>query len=225
MQNSQKNKSNIFFTSREDRDYNKVFVIGMGKTGTTTLEKILTDIGFTMGNQAAGEMLIKDYRNKEFDNIIKYFHSAEAFQDCPSCLPELYKIIDKEFPNSKFILTIRDSADEWYDSLVRFHTKIFSSTSNHPSCDDLRNADYRYRSWALHAMQACFDYPRIPLYEPIHYKSVYNLHNNGVQDYFRSRKDLLAINLKEDDCLSRLCNFLGFTSADHYEIPHLNQSR
>lgn len=217
--------SNNLFTRNVARDYEKVFVIGMGKTGTTTVERILTDMGFKMGNQAAGEMLIKDYGNREYNTIIKYFHSAEAFQDCPSCLPELYKIIDKEFPNSKFILTIRDSADSWYDSLVRFHTKIFSSSADYPSEKDLRNATYRYKSWALEAMKVCCNYPQTPLYEPVHYKSIYDKHINDVQDYFSQRSDLLTLNLKHEDALSRLCNFLGFIHPVNYEVPHLNRTK
>ena len=216
--------SRSLFTRNVTRNYEKVFVIGMGKTGTTSLEKILIDMGFIMGNQAAGEMLIRDYGNKDYDTIIKYFHSAEAFQDCPSCLPELYKVIDKEFPNSKFILTERDNADVWYDSLVRFHTKIFSSNLNCPSEEDLRNATYRYKSWALEAMKVCCNYPSTPLYEPVYYKSIYNNHIKDVQSYFSHRSDLLTLNLKDEDAIYDLCKFLGFLTPHNYNIPHLNKS-
>lgn len=213
-----------FFQQNKPRNYDKVFVIGLGKTGTTSLEKILTDMGFQLGNQAAGEMLIKDYGNQDYDTIIKYFHSAEAFQDCPACLPELYKIIDKEFPNSKFILTIRDNADIWYDSLVRFHTKIFSSNLNCPSEEDLKNSTYRYKSWALEAMKVAMNYPEIPLYEPLYYKSVYDKHINDVQNYFRYRGDLITLNLKDENAVRNLCKFLGFSTPHNYKIPHLNKS-
>ena len=215
----------LFFQRIKPRDYDKVFVIGLGKTGTTSLEKILIDMGFQLGNQAAGEMLIDDYGQKEFHRIVNYYHSAEAFQDIPCSLPEMYRIIDRSFPKSKFILTIRDNSEEWFESLIRFHTKIFSSSINPPSELDLKDANYRYKSWALHAMQIIFNYPKIPLYEPSHYKSVYEKHINDVKSYFKNREDLQIINLKDYNSINQLCKFLGFSTPNSYTIPHLNTSK
>ena len=89
---SRPNKVN--FERLIDKNYDKVFCIGFGKTGTTSMKKLLSDMGFIVGNQIAGEMLIRDYAENRFDNIIRYFHVADAFQDCPSSLPGIYKIQD-----------------------------------------------------------------------------------------------------------------------------------
>ena len=220
---SRPNKVN--FERLIDKNYDKVFCIGFGKTGTTSMKKLLSDMGFIVGNQIAGEMLIRDYAENRFDNIIRYFHVADAFQDCPSSLPGIYKIQDKEFPKSKFILTIRDSAEQWYDSLVRHHTRVFSSTKNKPTLSDLENSKRQYKGRALYAQKAIFNFPEFPLYDPDHYKSVYNQHIRDTEDYFSGRDNFLKINLRETNSLERLCNFLGFKIPYGYSLPHLLKSK
>ena len=42
--------SNFHQTEIIERDYDKVFVIGFNKTGTTTLKKVLGLFGFKVGN-------------------------------------------------------------------------------------------------------------------------------------------------------------------------------
>lgn len=48
------------------RQNNKVFCIGANKTGTTSLEKALKDLGFKMGDQGAAQGLIESYKRRNF---------------------------------------------------------------------------------------------------------------------------------------------------------------
>ena len=43
------------------KSYDKVFVIGMNKTGTTTLYATLKDLGFEMGDSKVGEVMAAEY--------------------------------------------------------------------------------------------------------------------------------------------------------------------
>lgn len=213
------------FERTKPKSYNKIFCIGFGKTGTTSLGKVLKDMGFSLGNQAVGEMLLRDYAEKRYDNIINYFHTANAFQDCPSSLPGIYRIQDKEFTNSKFIISVRNSDQQWYESLSRFHTRVFSSSDDLPSIEDLKNANYRYKSWALYSHQTIYNVPKVPLFDPTHYKRIYCKHLEDVEDYFAGRDNLLKINLEEKDSLKKLCEFLDFKAPTNYNIPHLQNSK
>lgn len=47
----------------------KIFCIGSGKTGTTSVEKALKDLGFKMGDQVKGELLVNDYISRDFKAI------------------------------------------------------------------------------------------------------------------------------------------------------------
>lgn len=109
------------------KNYNKqkIFCVGRNKTGTTSLTKAFEDLGFVVGNQRTAERMLHHYKNRDFKPIIKYCKSAQVFQDFPFSYPETYKHLDKAYPNSKFILTIRDSADQWYNSVTKFHAKMF----------------------------------------------------------------------------------------------------
>ena len=216
--------SNELFTRIVTRDYDKVFCIGFGKTGTTSLEKLLIDMGFSIGSQDAGEMLINDYHEKKYENIINYFYSAEAFQDIPSSLPEIYKLAYKEFPNSKFIHTERSSSEEWYNSLIRFHSLIYTNNKDIPTERDLLSSNYRYRGWSLKTKEVIFNYPKVPLYDKKHYISIYDNHNFNIKKFFKNKHNYLNINLSNNNSLELICNFLGYKRNINYNMPHLNKT-
>ena len=118
----------------------KYFLIGLHKTGTTSIEHLFKNWGYVVGDQSQGERLLHDWYIRRFDRIISLVKTADFFQDTPFSLPYTYVVLDQYFPNAKFILTIRDSADQWYQSLVRFHSKIWSpsNASLAPTADDLK---------------------------------------------------------------------------------------
>lgn len=65
------------------------------------------------------------------------------FQDVPFGLPFTFQSLDQRFPGSKFILTIRDSPDQWHDSLTRSHARLFGH-GRVPTTKDIENAsDFR----------------------------------------------------------------------------------
>lgn len=207
-------------------NYNKIFCIGSNKTGTTSLEKLFSLFGFELGNQAAAEILSLDWLiNQNAERIIKYCYTAEAFQDVPFSYPGLFKELDKAFPNSKFILTVRNSPDEWFKSLVRFHTNVFSSDPTRPpSEDELTNATYRYKGYAFEIMALLYGYPKTSLYDESAYKNHYVTDNDEKRTYFKDRpNDFIEINLAVKEDFLRLCDFLG-VETNINDFPWLNRS-
>ena len=83
----------------------KVFCVGRNKTGTTSLDVALRELGYLMGDQREAEWLIDAYAARDFKPIVEYCRSAEAFQDVPFSYPYTYVVLDQAFPESKFILT------------------------------------------------------------------------------------------------------------------------
>ena len=126
--------------------YYKVFCIGRNKTGTTSIGKALTLLGFTLGKQSIAERLMEDWRKRDFWHIILYCRFADAFQDVPFSLDYTYQVLDEAFPNAKFLLTIRNNSEEWYQSLVKFHTRIVKK-NRLPTPDDLKNFPRVYKGW------------------------------------------------------------------------------
>lgn len=188
----------------------KVFCVGTGKTGTTSVEKALCDLGYKMGDQAKGEMLLNDYANRNFKNIINFCKKADAFQDVPFSFPFTFIALDLAFPKSKFILTIRDSDEQWYNSLIKFHSKVHSKTGKIPTEEDLKLATYRYKGFAWDVRQKVYG---IKSGEDVYHKQTflnfYNNHNRMVLDYFKFKDNLLVLNLSNKDSYNKFCDFLN----------------
>ena len=188
----------------------KVFCIGFGKTGTTTIERVLKDFNYRLGNQEKGELLIFDWYNRDFNNILKLCKTADAFQDVPFSLPFTYMILDHQFKNAKFILTERNTPEQWYQSLTAFHSKLWSDGKTRPTADELVNAEYRYKGFAYKTVKLLYGTPDDDLYNKERLIAIYKAHNDMVKDYFKSRPEkLLVINVSKKNDYFRLCNFLN----------------
>jgi hypothetical protein len=202
----------------------KVFCIGQNKTGTTSVKEVLKRLGYRIGDQAKAELLIHDWAQRDFKKIVKLCHSADAFQDIPFSNEFTYEILDYAFPGSKFILTVRNSKDEWFESLKRFHTKLIGK-GRLPTADDLKAYSYRYKGWMWENMQLKYGIDETSLYDYEIYTEQYEKYNQRVAEYFKYRPDdLLVVNLSEEDAIEKLYTFLGF-AYDGSEMPHLNQSK
>lgn len=204
--------------------HSKIFCIGSGKTGTTSLGAALQSLGFHVGDQAQGELLLEAWGEREFDPIIEYCGTAQAFQDFPFCLDHTYEALDEAYPGSKFILTVRNNAQEWHDSLVRFHTKIIGKRRL-PTPHDMKVFPYRFPGWIWRVHRLIYGINEATLFDPTIYKAWYEAHNASVLKHFAGRpNDLLVLNVGELSAMPRLCAFLGVERRG-VEMPHLNSSR
>jgi hypothetical protein len=201
----------------------KVFCIGANKTGTTSLEKALSDLGYKLGDQDKAQDLIEPYRQRDFKKIVDFCKTADAFQDAPFSYHYTFMFLDEHFPNSKFILTERDSAEEWYSSLVRFHSKMFGQNGNIPTVEDLKRARRSKTRSPWDNMLV-----RLPLKEEDPYNKAqlieyYNVHNAIIKDYFRFSDKLLVLNLKEKDAYGKFCKFINKKPL-YQEFPWENKT-
>jgi hypothetical protein len=204
-----KAKSLILQWKVRHRNKPKVFVIGFNKTGTTSVKHALGELGFIIGNQPTAELLLDHIIDDEQEifekKIIEYCNEAEAYQDIPFSLPQVYKILDENFPDSKFILTIRDNSDQWFNSIKRFHAKLWGG-GDICTKEDLANAKYRYKGYALRYINYVFG---DSYYNKKKYHKVYEKHISDVQKHFYNRPEkLLTINISDEKSYIKMCNFL-----------------
>jgi|OM-RGC.v1.024918694 hypothetical protein len=97
----------------------KIFCIGFNKTGTTSLHRALFREGFKLGDQPTAEKLLNAYVAGHYEPIEAYCKTARAFQDIPFSLPRMYQPLYRAYPDAKFILSIRDSGEQWFASQIR----------------------------------------------------------------------------------------------------------
>ncbi|MBL57420.1 MAG: hypothetical protein CMP61_09540 [Flavobacteriales bacterium] len=218
------NRYSNYLKSRFLSKKEKIFCIGCNKTGTTSLAQAMNKMGFHVAPQARGERLLKNYINNDLDSIISFVRRHGVFfQDVPFSLPEVFKHIDKAFPESKFILTIRDSSDVWYNSISKFHSKLFGG-GNIPSKELLMNANYIYKGWIWDFMKVYGGLDHAP-YDEESLKNFYNKYNEDVLSYFRDKPDkLLVVNLKDSNAISRLADFIGVSDTGLEEMPWANKT-
>ncbi|WP_277679722.1 sulfotransferase [Gracilibacillus dipsosauri] len=195
-----------FIYPRHVQGKQKIFCIGRNKTGTTSLRKALEDLGFIVGNQRKAELLLEDYIAGNFSPIFNYCKSAQAFQDVPFSY-NLYEHLDKAFPNSLFVLTVRDTPEQWYNSLVNYHSKLFGEGSI-PTQQKLKNAQYVYRGWMWKSNRAIYQTPPSDPYNKEILIQHYIQYNDDVINYFANRNNLLVLNVAEKGSYQKLCNFL-----------------
>jgi hypothetical protein len=197
-----------FITPFLIRKKRKFFCIGRNKTGTTSLRKAMSDLGYTIGNQRKAEKLISFYKIRDFRPIIEYCRSAEFFQDVPFSWPFTFIAMDLAFPQSKFILTVRDNAEQWYNSLVKFHSTRFA-LNGLPKKEDLLNDTYCYKGWAWEVNKLIYETPDDDPYQKDILINHYEAYNLLVLNYFKYKpKNFLLLNPGDADSYIKLCEFL-----------------
>ncbi|NQU26360.1 MAG: hypothetical protein HQ567_34175 [Candidatus Nealsonbacteria bacterium] len=201
----------------------KLFGIGRNKTGTTSLATAMHDLGYICAPQRPFELLFDDWVDRRFDRILKLCRNYEAFQDTPFSLPYTYQALDRAFPGSKFVLTVRDSAEAWYRSVTRFHSRLFGG-GEIPTSRMLREAAYCYPGWMLKVVQGVYHTDPENLYDRDALMRTYERHNESVVDYFVNRPDdLLVLNVASSGAYAMLCEFLGQPCTTQ-DFPWKNQT-
>ncbi len=171
----------------------KIFGIGFHKTATKSLGQALQLLEFSV----CGPVGVRNpnIRERVWDIVEPMLEQYDAFQDNP--WPLLYRDLDKRYPASKFILTLRPE-NEWLNSVLAHFGD---------ECTPMRKWIYGMGS---------------PRGNELVYLERYRQHNAEVLDYFRDRPDdLLVLRITEGDGWEKLSPFLSLPSPD-VTFPFLN---
>jgi hypothetical protein len=168
------------------RSPQKVFGIGLHRTGTSTLGRCLQVLGYN--HCSVRRDLLVAYRGGDMARLLAEAEKFDSFEDWP--WPLAYRELFEAFGSrARFILTVRKSPEVWLESLKKH------SLRTHP--------ERHCRTLAYG-----FDYPHG--YEAEHV-AFYNKHNADVQAFFADkRKALLTVCWENGDGWKELCGFLGF---------------
>ncbi|MEM8907768.1 MAG: sulfotransferase family protein [Bacteroidota bacterium] len=176
----------------------KVFGIGLHKTGTTTLGSCLRILGYTPHVSHHLEAL-KHWKANDWEQLWPIIDAHRSFEDWP--WPLLYPQLYERYPNSKFILTLRSNRQVWYQSLAK-HAQRTGPT-------EFRQLIYGYA---------------MPEDNKAHHLQFYDHHLREVQAFFEKKAPdkLLVVCWERGDAWPVLCDFLGKEVPD-LAFPHLNQ--
>jgi hypothetical protein len=181
----------------EQAPNDKVFGVGMQRTGTSTMTRAFRLLG---------------YRSAHFpaelweDREARVLSECNAFFDNP--IPLIYQELDERYPASKFILTVRDEED-WLKSVEY----PFSEKRDDYGLDESKRIQEMHH--ALYGMNH---------FDAEVFRKAFRRHNNQVKEYFADRPDdLLVLDISQDDKWTPLCSFLEIDHPNE-PFPHKHSS-
>lgn len=177
---------------------NKLFVIGLPRTGTTSVCAALLDEGFKVAHTAFSK---------------HSFTLADVVADTP-CYCD-FQQLDGLFPGSKFINLERDM-DSWLPSIQMLLKKISPYIQTDGKFNPILKRCYN-QTFALSDTQG------LPSEEQL--KTCYTKHQQQIIQYFENRKDCISINISESNSYQQMLDFLGIEATNNKQFPHLNQGR
>lgn len=203
----------------------KYFCIGRNKTGTTSVKKAFEEFGFIVGEQDIAEHLHDEFFfKKKYKPIIDYCKTAQVFQDVPFSHFEILKELDKAYPNSKYILTLRDSSEQWYQSITKYHAKRHGLNGRIPTYEDILKCGYRKKGFLKRLTIDAHGTTKEDPYNKEILIAHYEKHNALIIDYFKDRpEDLLIINIADKNSFRSFIDFIGVKSSKD-EFPWENKT-
>jgi hypothetical protein len=198
--------------------YSKVFGIGLSKTGTTSLNSALNMLDIKSIHCPLDDVTYSELISANYNlSLMKQYTAITDIVASP-----FYREFDKLFPNSLFILTIRNK-DDWLNSMK---THIEQNLLNGLWLDYINSKEkpisYNVNKFAkmcsfLHAVNyGCLTFSKDKLL------NAYDAHFENVLNYFDGTKKLLVIDICSGEGWEKLCPFL---QKDKLEInfPHENK--
>ena len=183
----------------------KIFGIGLSKTGTSSLDRALNELGIPSIHYPHDPTTYDELTRGEYRLSVLSTH--QGVTDIP--VAPFYPQLDQVWPGSKFILTVRET-DSWLNSIEN-HWSFMREWAD-------RDAYFRRFSefitacvYGAHAFQR----------ERFLY--VYRQHESAVRAYFDGREeDLLVFNVCGGEGWDQLCPFLDLPVPDR-QFPHANR--
>lgn len=173
------------------RPFNKIFCIGLNKTGTSSLHAAFLKLGIPSVHYECAEGNIKDIIEANHTGGRQLLEGLEryvAFSDWTKpATARLFRELDEQYPGSRFILNTRD-IESWLDSREKHVRRL-------PDLARLRqeNPD---SSWYRIDRAA--------------WRRDYEAHHAAVEEHFADRPDdLLVMDVAAGDGWEKLCPFLG----------------
>lgn len=179
----------------------KIFGIGLSRTGTTSLHLALVLLGKASIHYpafAVSRWMLGDFNG---DLLIDF----DSCSDIPAAI--YFRELDKRYPNSKFILTTRDEQG-WLNSTREWWKNCPPSNKNTLLRDMVRLAAY---GSAVHSDDR--------------FLKCYKMHLHQVREYFSSRQNsFLELDIEDKDKWGKLCSFLDLPKPN-IDYPHIRSPK
>jgi hypothetical protein len=177
----------------------KVFVIGLSKTGTTTMKDMLTTLGYRV--RGPSKTLLAQIRAGHPEAALPVMEEYDAFEDWP--WPLVYREAHEIYGDrARFILTVRRDEDTWFRSIEQ----------------------HGYRTSLLKSMKDAYGYYR-PFGRKDQFTAIYRNHNAAAHAFFADKPGLFTeFCLERGDSWEKLCALIGHPVPQDKPTPHRNKT-
>lgn len=174
----------------------KIFGLGLSRTGTKSLTSALHILGFKVIHYPEDETTFRELSEGQYQfSLLQQFDGITDIT-----VSAFYPQLDRLFPGSKFILTIRKK-EEWLNAMERHYRNRPAFDEND---DPAREIHMRIRRFLRSTVYGCYEFSRDRM------AYVYDQHYHNVLNYFRDRPEsLLVLNIGTGEGWQQLCPFLG----------------
>jgi hypothetical protein len=190
----------------------KIFGIGLSRTGTTTLARALHHLGYDAchfpHDRNTRKQLLSYCANPALPLQFSAADDHDAVLDTPAAM--LYRQLFEKYPDSQFILTVRNK-QSWLKSCENFWLKVvpwqYLGRSNYARYCQRINIEV---------------YGRVD-FESTTFSAAYDRHVDAVQEWFHGYgQRLLVIDICSGEEWTKLCDFVG-RPVPALKFPHVNQ--
>lgn len=207
----------------------KIFCIGMNKTGTTSLKHLFESEGVKVVKQQDFEkMTARFYKKGSIENILRVIDRLNPnidifFQDIPFAVPGFWRYLVARYPDAKYILSVRDSAEQYHNSLTNFHKRGWQINIFDP--EELKKINYIEPGFSYRFLVEILGCPKNDPYDKDYLISLYDKHVADVERYFADKPDkFIKINLSNAEDFDKLNQFVGLNFMNT-EFPHRNATK
>jgi len=199
---------------RVDRTNDKVFGIGLSRTGTTSLNQALQLLGFRSVHFPADPVtrfeLGSYFRSRRASRLeLSIVRHVDALTDTPTV--PIFRELSALYPSSRFIMTTRPRS-EWLDACDRFWSSAMADLFSIHSPSPFRD----YVQLINSAVYGRTDFARGV------FSDAYDQHLANVRDWFsHAPSRLLELNLFAGEGWGELCRFLN-RPVPAVAFPHVN---
>jgi len=199
----------------------RYYLIGLNKTGTTSVRRLAELGGMKVSDQRLGELVL-GARGVRYERLNDLLNSADFFQDVPFSLPKVFYWIEQHDPKAKFILTLRRSPEAWAESVAQFYSRFAGIRREDARWHHLSKSRYRRVGYIHDLMKQLAVDSKVP-FDTTSLVETYRNHEEAVTHHFGSDPDrLLVVNIESEKALEMLVDFLDLQNAGISSLPHLN---
>ena len=193
----------------------KIFNLSLCKSGTTSLEHFLVNTY----NIKQYPYIPKFYDNKKIHNDIfekKKFESIidvdsyDLFSDIPFNLFDSFKFFNEKYPESIFILIIRNFND-WFESNIKWRIKIGNSKNSRAFGNKFDEYQYYGCNFKNRNQKNIV-------------KKAYDDYHNSIFEYFKNKKDKLLVMNLNDINTNMIYNFVNLPIKKKIKFEHKNKN-